>query len=81
MGEVVAYRNMMWGLAESMAATPQPWKNGHVLPNARIGCGLPRLSPEIYPKVLNIANKILASGLIYLPSSSKDFGNPTVDAY
>ena len=31
--------------------------------------------------MLNIANKILASGLIYLPSSSKDFGNPTIDAY
>ena len=77
MGEVVAYRNMMWGLAESMAASPQPWKNGHVLPNARSGAAYRVLSPEVYPKVLNIANKILASGLIYLPSSSKDFGDPT----
>lgn len=81
MGEVVAYRNMMWGLAESMAATPQPWKGGYVLPNARSGAAYRVLSPEIYPTILNIANKILASGLIYLPSSSKDFGNPTVDAY
>ena len=81
MGEIVAYRNMMWGLAESMAASPQPWKNGHVLPNARSGAAYRVLSPEIYPKVLNIANKILASGLIYLPSSSKDFSHPEVDAY
>jgi len=79
-GEVVAYRNMMWGLAESMAASPEPWKNGHVLPNARSGAAYRVLSPEIYPKVLNTANKILASGLVYLPSSSKDFGNPQVNS-
>jgi len=81
MGEVVAWRNLFWGLAESMAATPEPWKHGHVLPNARTGAAYRVFATEAYPKIKNIAEKILASGLIYLPSSSKDFGSETVDAY
>src|SRR6201991_4068533 len=32
-GEVLAWRNMMWALTDSMAHNPDPWVNGTVLPN------------------------------------------------
>ncbi len=36
---------------------------------------------EAYPKVIDLVRRTVASGLIYLPSSSKDFANPEIDRY
>ena len=38
-------------------------------------------STEAYPQIKAIIEKIVASGLIYLPSSNKDFENPEIDKY
>src|SRR5271157_2173846 len=64
-----------------MAYNPEPWVNGAVLPNGR-ACSTYRLfMTEAYPAVRNIVEKVVASGLIYLPSSSLDFKNPEIDKY
>ena len=36
---------------------------------------------EAYPAVRNIVEKVVASGLIYLPSHARDFKNPDIDKY
>ena len=36
---------------------------------------------EAYPAVRNIVEKVIASGLIYLPSHARDFKNPEIDKY
>jgi 4-hydroxyphenylacetate 3-monooxygenase len=36
---------------------------------------------DAYPAVRNIVEKVIASGLIYLPSHARDFKNPEVDKY
>ena len=80
-GEVIAWRNLFWSLSDAMAATPTPWENGAVLPNAQPGTAYRVFATEAYPKVKSIIEQIVASGLIYLPSSAKDFKNPELDRY
>ncbi len=36
---------------------------------------------EAYPQIRNIVEKVIASGLIYLPSNARDFKNPEIDKY
>ena len=36
---------------------------------------------EAYPAVRSIVEKVIASGLIYLPSHARDFKNPEIDKY
>ena len=80
-GEVVGWRNLFWSLTDAMAYNPEPWVNGAVLPNGR-ACSTYRLfMTEAYPAIRNIIEKVVASGLIYLPSSARDFKNPDIDKY
>jgi len=52
-----------------------------VLPNARGSATYRLFMTEAYPAVRNIIEKVIASGLIYLPSHARDFKNPEVDKY
>ena len=36
---------------------------------------------EAYPAIRTIIEKVIASGLIYLPSNARDFKNPEIDKY
>ena len=76
LGEVIAWRNLFWALTDAMAANPTPWVDGAVLPNVRSGSGYRVFAGEAYGRVKEIVEKIVASALIYLPSSAKDFKNP-----
>jgi 4-hydroxyphenylacetate 3-monooxygenase len=80
-GEVIGWRNMFWSLTDAMACNPEPWVNGAVLPNSRASSAYRLFMTEAYPAVRAIVEKVIASGLIYLPSHSRDFKNPNVDKY
>jgi 4-hydroxyphenylacetate 3-monooxygenase len=81
LGEVVAWRNLFWSLSDCMANSPQSWVGDTVLPNLQAALSYRVFAPEAYPRVKEIIEKIVASALIYLPSSAKDFGNPAIDPY
>ena len=81
LGEVIAWRNLFWALTDAMAANPTPWVDGAVLPNAQSGSSYRVFAGEAYGRVKEIVEKIVASALIYLPSSAKDFKNPEIDKY
>ncbi len=80
-GEVVGWRNLFWSLTDAMACNPDPWVDGAVLPNVRAGATYRLFMTEAYPAVRNIVEKVIASGLIYLPSHARDFKNPDIDKY
>jgi 4-hydroxyphenylacetate 3-monooxygenase len=80
-GEVIGWRNLFWSLTDAMAHNPEPWVNGAVLPNSRGSSSYRLFMTEAYPAVRNIVEKVVASGLIYLPSSARDFKNPDIDKY
>src|SRR5215467_5893480 len=81
LGEVIAWRNLFWALTDAMAAEPTPWVDGAVLPNLQSGSSYRVFAGEAYGRVKEIVEKIIASALIYLPSSAKDFKNPEIDKY
>ena len=64
-----------------MALNPTPWVNGAVLPNLQSGSSYRVFAGDAYGRVKEIVDKIVASSLIYLPSSTKDFKNPAIDRY
>ncbi len=81
LGEVIAWRNLFWALTDAMAANPTPWVDGAVLPNVQSGSSYRVFAGEAYGRVKEIVEKIIASSLIYLPSSARDFKNPAIDKY
>jgi 4-hydroxyphenylacetate 3-monooxygenase len=80
-GEVIAWRNLFWALSDAMAMHPTPWVDGAVLPNAQSGASYRAFAGEAYSRIKEIVEKIVASALIYLPSSARDFRNPEIDKY
>src|SRR6202012_2438083 len=70
LGEVIAWRNLFWAISDAMANTPMPWVNGAVLPNAQSGSAYRVFAGDAYARIKEIVEKIVASSLIYLPSSA-----------
>ena len=79
LGEIVAYRELFWSLSNAMASNPQPWVGDALLPNLQPAMAYRVFAPDAYSKIKEIIEKIVASALIFLPSSSKDFANPAID--
>ena len=84
-GEILAWRNLFWGLTDAMARTPDPWNEGTVLPNLDSGLAYRVFATVAYPRVKEIIQQDLGSGLIYLNSHAVDFKNddirPLLDQY
>jgi 4-hydroxyphenylacetate 3-monooxygenase len=80
-GEVLAWRNLFWGLTDAMARTTKTWTPGYVLPNLDYGLAYRVAASTIYPKLKEIIENVLASALIYLPSHARDFQNPEIRKY
>ena len=80
-GEVLAWRNLFWGLTDAMARATIPWTEGYVLPNLEYGLAYRVMSSMAYPKIKEIIQNTLASALIYLPSSSLDLLAPEIRPY
>src|ERR1044071_8834375 len=81
LGEIIAWRNLFWAISDAMAMNPVPWSGGAVLPNAQSGSSYRVFAGDAYRRCKEIVEKIIASALIYLPSSAKDFENPAIDKY
>jgi 4-hydroxyphenylacetate 3-monooxygenase len=81
LGEMVAWRNLFWALSDAMAMNPMPWVGDAVLPNVQSGSSYRVFAGEAYGRIKEIVEKIVASALIYLPSSARDFRNPEIDRY
>jgi 4-hydroxyphenylacetate 3-monooxygenase len=80
-GEVIAWRHIFWGLTDAMARMPDPWVNGTVLPRAEYGMAYRFLATIAYPRIKEIAEQTISSGLIFLNSHSVDFKNPELRPY
>ncbi len=80
-GEVIAWRNAMWGLSDAMARTADPWTGGCVLPGMEPASAYQVLAPEAYVQIKTLIEKTVASGLIYLNSHASDFKAPELRKY
>lgn len=80
-GELLSWRNTFWALSDAMALNTQKGPNGVVIPNGHYGAAYRVLAPMVWPKMVEIFEKIVAGGLIQLPSSAKDFSHPELRPY
>ena len=80
-GEAMAWGNLFWGLADAMARAPVPWSGETVLPNPGYAQAYRVISTIAYPRVKELTENILASGLIYLNSHAVDFKTPELRPY
>jgi len=81
LGEVINWRNTFWAFSDGMAGNPESWVDGCVLPNGATSAAYRMMATIAWPRVKEIIEQTVASGLIYLPSSVKDFDNPDIDRY
>lgn len=75
-GEVIGWRNLFWSLTESMARDPEQWIGDTVIPKLEYGLTYRMFMMQGYPRIKEIIEQDVASGLIYLPSSAADFKSP-----
>jgi 4-hydroxyphenylacetate 3-monooxygenase len=80
-GEVIAWRNLFWGLTDAMAHHPDEWIDGAVLPHLDYGLAYRWFMTVGYPRVREIIMQDLGSGLIYLNSNAKEFKVPELRPY
>jgi aromatic ring hydroxylase len=80
-GEVLVYRNLFWGLTEAMVRNPKPWIGDYLLPDIEPAGAYQIISTMAYSRVKHIIEQTVASGLIYLNSSARDFKNPDIRPY
>ena len=80
-GEVLAWRNSLWGLSDAMVKSPDAWVGGAVQPNLRYGMAYRFLAPSMYPRIKEIVEQTISSGLIYLNSHAVDFKTPELRSF
>ncbi|MFC4948679.1 4-hydroxyphenylacetate 3-hydroxylase family protein [Pseudonocardia sp. GCM10023141] len=80
-GEILNWRDMFWGLSDAMAKSPQEWVNGSVQPNINYGLAYRTFMGVGYPRIKEIIQQTLGSGLIYLNSHAADWSNPDIRPY
>lgn len=80
-GEVIGWRNLFWGLSEAMARDPEPWIGDAVIPKLEYGLTYRQFMISGYPRVKEIIEQDVASGLIYLPSGVDDLKSPEIRPY
>ena len=81
LGQVVAWRNMIWSCIHAMYASPETWHSNSVLPNGDALHAYRVFAPRAYSEIVNIVKSTVASGLIYLPSGHKDIENEYTNSY
>lgn len=80
-GEVIAWRNVLWALSTAMAKDPNQGPNGTVLPNIEYGQSYRVFSNVAFGRVKDIIESLIAGGLIVQTSSAADFKNPELRPY
>jgi 4-hydroxyphenylacetate 3-monooxygenase len=80
-GEVLGWRNMFHALIDGMTLNPDAGPNGTVLPKLDYGLSYRMFMAIGYPRIKEIIEQDVASGLIYLNSSALDFKTPEIRPY
>lgn len=81
LGEALAWRHTFWSLAKAMASEPDPGFGGAIQPNIQAGQAYRVLMTVAYPRIRQLVEQTLASGLIYMNSNAIDFEVPELRPY
>lgn len=79
-GEVLTWRHLFWALSDAMAHSAVD-HNGVVIPKTEHMMAHRMLMGTAYPRIKEITSQLVASGLIFQPSSAFDFKSPELRPY
>lgn len=81
LGEAINWRNMVSGIRDGMIENAKPGFGGMMTPCYRYAKSYTIMAPQIYSRIKNICETVVASGLIYLNSNTADLRNPELRPY
>lgn len=81
LGEVVNWRNLVSGLRDGMIENASIGFGGMMTPCHRYGKSYATIAPQLYSRIKQICETVVASGLIYLNSNTNDLKNPELRPY
>jgi len=76
LGEIIGWRNLLWGMTAAMCLDPESAPGGTVVPKSEYAYTMRLFCTQSWPAVRHIFEKNLAGSLLVFPSSYKDFLNP-----
>lgn len=81
LGEVIAWRDLIWGLNAAMALDPQAGPGGSVMPNIDYVSASRLFATLAWPRIKEIFELILGGSPLVIPSSSKELTNEELRPY
>jgi 4-hydroxyphenylacetate 3-monooxygenase len=76
LGEVIAWRTLIWAMTTAMAADPQPGPGGSVIPKIENAAATRIFATSAWPAIKNIFENILGGAPLVAPSGREDLANP-----
>ena len=76
LGQVVAWRTLLWALTTAMAMDPQPAAGGTVVPKLDYAAALRIFGTSSWPAVKAIFEEVLGGAPIVIPSGREDLLSP-----
>jgi 4-hydroxyphenylacetate 3-monooxygenase len=75
MGEIIAWRHLIWALTTAMIHDAEPGPGGSVVPKLEYAATLRWFATECWPKVRRLFERFLGGSLIVTPSGAEDLRN------
>ncbi len=76
LGEVIAWRNLIWALVTTMCADPQPGPGGSAIPKVEHAATYRLFASECWSKIRDLFETYLGGSPIVAPSGREDLLNP-----
>ena len=76
LGDVVAWRTLIWAMTTAMAADPQPGPGGSVIPRSEYAATMRIFATSAWPAVKEIFENVLGGAPLMVPSGREDLANP-----
>ena len=76
LGEVIAWRTMIWAMTTAMAMDPQPGPGGSVMPKSEYAAAMRVFGTSAWPAVKNIIENVIGGAPIVTTSGREDLLNP-----
>ncbi len=80
-GEALAWRHLFWSLSDAMCGMPENGPNGAIQPNVQGALAYRVIATMAYPRLKELVENAVASGLIYLNSHAVEFKVPELRGY
>src|SRR5213594_4781125 len=76
LGDVIAWRTLMWAMTTALASDPQLGPGGSVVPRIEYAATMRIFATSAWPAVKNIFENVLGGAPLVAPSGREDLANP-----